>query len=234
MTTNGTANGRTDDAGKGGTELELAARRVDTALERAGLLDPSAQKVALALKTAVEEFHRAGLVTVVRRLKDDPDGRRLLFELVDDPGVYALLLMHGLVRADPATLAERALAQVRPYVESHGGSVELAEVAPPVIRVRFGGTCSGCSGSSATLRDVVEQALVTGVPGVERVEVAPAAREPALVPLGSVGLRAGVTPAVPVAPKGPVGAGGAAAKGGADGSDGSVVAAAGGGAGAAG
>lgn len=180
-----------------GSGLDAAAKRVDTAVERAGLLEPAAQKVALALKAAVEEFHREGLRTIVRRLKDDPDGRRLLFELVDDLGVYALLLMHGLVRADPGTLAERALAEVRPYLESHGGGVELVGVELPVVRVRLSGTCTGCSQSSATLRDVVEQAMVTGVPGVERVEVVPADPRPTLVPLGDVRLRPGAAASAP-------------------------------------
>jgi Fe-S cluster biogenesis protein NfuA len=181
-------------SGRTGSGLEAAARRVDNAIERAGLLDPAAQKVALAVKSAVEEFHREGLRTVVRRLKDDPDGRRLLFELVDDPGVYALLLMHGLVRADPVTLAEHALAEVRPYLESHGGGVELVGVQLPVVRVRLNGACTGCSQSSATLREVVEQAMVTGVPGVQRVEVVPADPRPAVVPVGDVRLRPGAAP----------------------------------------
>lgn len=171
--------------------VDDAARRVDNAVERAGLLEPGARQVALALKAAVEGFHREGLRAIVARLKDDPDGRRLLFELADDPGVYALLLLHGLVRADPATVAQRALDEVRPYLESHGGGVELVGVEVPVVRVRLSGACQGCSQSSATLRQVVEQAVVTAVPGVERVEVVPAAPRPTLVPLGDVRLRPG-------------------------------------------
>jgi Fe-S cluster biogenesis protein NfuA len=171
--------------------VDDAARRVDNAVERAGLLEPGAHQVAMALKAAVEGFHREGLRTIVTRLKGDPDGRRLLFELADDPGVYALLLLHGLVRADPVTLAQRALDEVRPYLQSHGGGVELVGVEPPVVRVRLNGACQGCSQSSATLRQVVEQAVVTAVPGVERVEVVPAAPRPTLVPLGDVRLRPG-------------------------------------------
>jgi hypothetical protein len=98
--------------------LDAAARRVDNAVDRVGLLDPAERTVAPALKSAAEEFHAQGLRTIVRRLLDDADGRRLLFELVDDPGICALLLMHGLVRADPATLAVQALAEVRPHLES--------------------------------------------------------------------------------------------------------------------
>lgn len=172
--------------------LDTAARRVDTMLERAGLLDERSQRVALDLKAAVEDFHREGLLRVVRTLKEDPRGKELLFELVDDPVVYALLVMHGIVRADPVTLANRALEDVRPYLESHGGGVELVGVELPVARVRLSGTCNGCSQSSATLREVVERALVAAVHGLHQVEVVPSEPEPTMVPLTAVGLRPGL------------------------------------------
>ncbi|HEY6797184.1 MAG TPA: NifU family protein, partial [Kineosporiaceae bacterium] len=121
-----------------------------------------------------------------RALRSDPRGKELLFELVDDPVVYALLTMHGIVRADPATLARRALEEVRPYLESHGGGVTLLGVELPVARITLTGACTGCSASSTTLRDVVERALVAAVPGLHQVEVVPAGRAPAFVPLTSV------------------------------------------------
>ncbi len=169
--------------------LDVAARRVDTAMERADLLDAGSRTVAHDLKAAVEAFHREGLLRVVRRLKEDPRGKELLFELVDDPVVYALLVMHGIVRADPATLAQRALDDVRPYLTSHGGDVELVSVELPVARVRLSGACSGCSQSATTLREVVERALVAGVPGLHQVEVVPAEPDQVVIPLGSLGLR---------------------------------------------
>jgi Fe-S cluster biogenesis protein NfuA/nitrite reductase/ring-hydroxylating ferredoxin subunit len=181
-------------------ELERAARRVDTAMERVGLLDAPSRRVAEDLKAALEEFHREGLVRVVRALKADPRGKELLFELVDDPVVHALLVMHGIVRADPVTLADRALAEVRPYVESHGGGVELVGVELPVARVRLSGACSGCSASATTLREVVERALVAAVPGLHQVVVVPADPRPALVPLESVRLRPAAAPARETAP----------------------------------
>lgn len=174
--------------------LDRAARRVDIAMERAELLDPTARKVARDLKGAVEEFHREGLTRIVRHLRTDPRGTELLHQLADDPVVYALLLMHQIVRADPATLAAGALAEVSPYLHSHGGAVELVDVAPPVVRVRLAGACTGCSAAATTLRDVVERALVSAVPGIDRVEVVPSAPEPALIPLDGVRLRPGAMP----------------------------------------
>ena len=177
------------------TELDRAARRVDTALERVGLLDAPSRKVADDLRAALEEFHRDGLVRIVRALKADPRGKELLFELVDDPVVHALFVMHGIVRADPTTLAQRALEEVRPYLASHGGGVDLLDVELPVARVTLSGACTGCSASATTLRDVVERALVAAVPGLHQVVVVPGEPQRTLVPLASVGLRPGAAPA---------------------------------------
>ncbi|HEX2809346.1 MAG TPA: NifU family protein, partial [Kineosporiaceae bacterium] len=134
-------------------DLDRAVRRVDTAVERVGLLDAASRTVALDLKAAMEEFHRDGLVRIVKALKVDPRGKELLFELVDDPVVYALLTMHGIVRADPTVLARRALEEVRPYLESHGGGVSLVGLELPVARVSLSGACTGCSQSASTLRE---------------------------------------------------------------------------------
>jgi nitrite reductase/ring-hydroxylating ferredoxin subunit/Fe-S cluster biogenesis protein NfuA len=181
-------------------ELDRGARRVDTAVERVGLLDAASRKVALDLKAAMEEFHRDGLVRIVKALKVDPRGKELLFELVDDPVVYALLAMHGIVRTDPTVLARRALEEVHPYLESHGGGVSLVGIELPVARVTLSGACTGCSQSATTLREIVERAIVAAVPGVQQVEVVPAEPELALVPLSSIGLRPGAAPPAALIP----------------------------------
>ena len=86
-------------------------------------LDPEARAVAEELKAAVEAIHRAGLVTIVRRMRADDAARAALFELVDDPTVHLLLSLHGIVRPDPVTHANQVLASVRPQLHSHGGDV---------------------------------------------------------------------------------------------------------------
>jgi len=64
---------------------------------------------------ALEAFHRAGLATIVRRLEEDPRGKELLLELVADPGVRAMLVMHGIIRSSPPPAAEppREVVQIR-------------------------------------------------------------------------------------------------------------------------
>lgn len=172
--------------------FEHLAARVDDAVRAVAELDGPARAVAEELKAAVEAVHRAGLVTIVRRMRADETARPLLFELVDDPVVHLLLSLHGIVRPDPITLANQVLVEVRPQLQSHGGDVTLVRIEDSVAYVRLEGSCNGCSMSSVTLRNLVEEALVAGVPAVRSVEVLPNEPSPTLIPLES--LRIGLGP----------------------------------------
>lgn len=83
-------------------DLDNLAARVDAAIAAIGELEPAAREKAEAVKAAIEAFHKAGLTAIVRALKADPRGKELLFALVDDPTVHALLSLHGIVRQRPA------------------------------------------------------------------------------------------------------------------------------------
>lgn len=154
-------------------DLTHLAERVDRAVAEVGSLEPGVRAKALALKSAIEEFHKVGLTKIVRRLKEDPRGKELLFELVDEPTVSALFSMHGLVRADVRTRVGRVIEMVRPTMQSHGGDVALVDVRDNRVFVRLSGSCNGCSMSSVTLRTTVEEALREHVPEIEGVEVVP-------------------------------------------------------------
>jgi Fe-S cluster biogenesis protein NfuA/nitrite reductase/ring-hydroxylating ferredoxin subunit len=173
--------------------FEQLAARADDAMRAVAGLDGPARAVAEELKAAVEAVHRAGLVTIVRRMRADDGARELLFELVDDPVVHLLLSLHGIVRPDPVTMADRVLEGVRPQLQSHGGDVKLVMVEESVAFVQLEGACNGCSMSSVTLRNLVEEALVEGVPSITKVVVVPNAPSPALIPLESlrIGLGSG-------------------------------------------
>lgn len=153
--------------------LEQLAERVDKAIAEVQALDPEVRTKAMTLKSAIEEFHKVGLTHIVKKLKDDPEGKKLLFELVDEPTVYALFAMHGLVRADLKTQVSRVIDMVRPYMQSHGGDVSLVDVRGKTVYVRLSGNCNGCSMSSVTLRNTVEESLNEHVPEIEKVEVVP-------------------------------------------------------------
>ncbi|WP_395695004.1 NifU family protein [Nocardioides sp.] len=132
---------------------------------------------------ALDELHRRALTIVVRRLRDDPRGKELLFELVDEPEVHMVLAMHGIVRPDPTTLTRRVLDGVRPGLQSHGGDVELDRIENGIAFVRLQGACNGCSMAAVTMREGVERALLGGVPGLRGVEVVPNDPGPTLITL---------------------------------------------------
>ncbi|HAN05071.1 MAG TPA: hypothetical protein DCW72_07965 [Elusimicrobia bacterium] len=67
---------------------------------------------------------------------------------------------------------ERALAQVRPYLEADGGGVELVDVtaATGKARVRLTGGCACCPSAGLTLKNGVEAAIRKEVPEIRTVE----------------------------------------------------------------
>jgi Fe-S cluster biogenesis protein NfuA len=100
-----------------------------------------------------------------------------------------LLLLHDLHPEDVETRVARALDEVRPYLGSHGGDVELLGVADGVARVRLTGTCDGCPSSAATLQYAIEEAVARAAPeldGIEADGVAEPAPAQQLIQIGSL------------------------------------------------
>jgi Fe-S cluster biogenesis protein NfuA/nitrite reductase/ring-hydroxylating ferredoxin subunit len=85
------------------------------------------------------------------------------------------LLVHDLHPYDVTTRVEHALDNVRPYLGSHGGDVELLEVSGDVVRLRLLGSCDGCPSSSVTLKLAVEGAIEAAAPEIISIEVETAA-----------------------------------------------------------
>lgn len=140
-------------------EIEALLDRLDA------LPDPAARQASTAAVQALLELYGDGLRTVVERL--GPAQARMLAE---DELVAHLLLLHGL---HPVPIEQRvldALDGVRPYLESHGGDVELLEVADGVVRLRLQGSCEGCPASAMTLKQAIEQAVLAAAPDVDAVE----------------------------------------------------------------
>ena len=168
------------------TDLAAMAAKVEAALTEVKGMPIDHRTRAFALKDAVEAFHKAGLTTIVKTLKADPRGKELLLDLVDDPNVYALFAMHGIVKADLRTRVARVVETVRPYTQSHGGDVELVDVREGVVYVRMAGSCNGCSMSAVTLRNGVEEALREQCPEITAIEVVPNEPTAAVIPLVAI------------------------------------------------
>ena len=168
-------------------EFETLAGAVDDARSVVELLDDAARDAADDLQAAIEAFHRPALVHIVKSLRADPRGKELLFELVDDANVRAVLALHGIIRPDPLTRANTALETVRPYLQSHGGDVELVELDGSTAVVRLHGSCNGCSMSAVTLREGVEEALVAGVEEITEIRVVENETTTTFIPVEALG-----------------------------------------------
>jgi len=83
--------------------LESLAEAVDKAAALVAGLDDGPREAAEGLRAAIESVHKAGLVTIVRRLRGDDRGKALLYELVDDPLIRMLFSLHGIIRTETPT-----------------------------------------------------------------------------------------------------------------------------------
>jgi Fe-S cluster biogenesis protein NfuA len=155
------------------------------------LRDPRARELAQDLVGAVIAMYGDGLRRIMETItaagESAPTHRTILDELTQDGAVASLLLIHDLY---PVGLEDRvleALDTVRPYMESHGGNVELLGIDDGVARLALQGSCHGCAASQATLELAIKQALEEHAPDLAGLEVAGVAEtEPAFpVPAGA-------------------------------------------------
>jgi Fe-S cluster biogenesis protein NfuA len=148
--------------------------------------DPEIRDRVVELLQCVDALHRSPLKRLVALLEtyqwDGGAGASIppLERARSDPLISRLLELYDLLplEVDPRQAVEEALAEVRPYIESHGGSVHAVAVADGVVTIELSGHCRGCTASQLTLRGVIEQVLRARVRGFQRMEVVPPA-EPA-------------------------------------------------------
>jgi Fe-S cluster biogenesis protein NfuA len=66
---------------------------------------------------------------------------------------------------------DRALDELRPYIHSHGGEVNVLEVTEEgVARLQMIGSCNGCPMSMLTMRLGIERILADKVPELKGAE----------------------------------------------------------------
>jgi Fe-S cluster biogenesis protein NfuA/nitrite reductase/ring-hydroxylating ferredoxin subunit len=157
------------------------------------LPDARARELAQELVAAVIGMYGDGLARIMDVISRSREaGATILDELSQDGAVASLLLIHDLY---PVSLEQRvieALDTVRPYMESHGGNVELVELDDGVAKLVLQGSCNGCAASRATLELAIKQALDEHAPDLAGLEVAGVTDEPpadgVALPMASVEL----------------------------------------------
>jgi Fe-S cluster biogenesis protein NfuA/nitrite reductase/ring-hydroxylating ferredoxin subunit len=135
--------------------------------------DPGTAELAEEVVRLVVELYGAGLERTVELA-----GPQALDRLVEDELVARLLVLHDLHPKDTETRVVEALDQVRPYLGSHAGGVELLGVdTDGVVHLRLEGSCDGCPSSTMTVKLAIERAIEEAAPEVTAVEVENLTRE---------------------------------------------------------
>jgi Fe-S cluster biogenesis protein NfuA/nitrite reductase/ring-hydroxylating ferredoxin subunit len=153
---------------------ELIERIGGLTAELEGIEDPERRRLAEELSDALMDLHREGIERMLAAV--GPEAARR--ELADDEVVRVLLLLHDL---HPEPLEERVragLETVRPYMESHGGDVELLGVEDGIAHLRLVGSCNGCAASASTLELAVQRAIEESAPDLLGMEVEGAVEPP--------------------------------------------------------
>lgn len=136
------------------------------------LADPDAQANARELVQSLMDLHGAGIERMLEKIADSgPSGMQIIDDLARDALVSSLLLLYGLHPLDLETRVMQALDKVRPYLQSHGGNVELLGVDEGVLRLRLEGSCHGCASSAQTLKLAIEEAIYEAAPDVTGLQV---------------------------------------------------------------
>jgi Fe-S cluster biogenesis protein NfuA len=151
-------------------ELLARIQELQEALDSAGESVP--RDLAEELVSGVVRMYGAGLERILAAVHASGEpGERIAKALAQDDLVAMLLLIHDLHPVPLADRVQAALDSVRPYMESHGGNVELLSLQNGVARIHLRGSCSDCSASSVTLELAIKQALEEAAPDLAGLEV---------------------------------------------------------------
>jgi Fe-S cluster biogenesis protein NfuA len=148
-------------------------KRIQELVEKAGTLpDPATRALIHECLESILALHGQGLARMLELIKEpQPQGQTLLDVLGQDPLLRGLLLIHGLHPVDLKTRLGAALNKVRPYMESHGGNVELLSLENDVARLRLQGACKTCPSSSVTMELALRGAIEEFCPDLMGMEV---------------------------------------------------------------
>lgn len=134
--------------------------------------NPAAKVLMQECLESLLSLYGEGLGKIVAVLNGDgADGQRLLARMLEDSLVRGLFLIHDLHPSDLETRLKEALEKVRPYMQSHGGNVEIIGLDGDFARLRLLGACKTCPSSRMTLELAVRKAVEESCPDLAGFEV---------------------------------------------------------------
>ena len=64
---------------------------------------------------------------------------------------------------------EKALSEIRPYLETDGGDITFVSMEEGIVNVKFHGACIGCNVNQMTLKNGVEATIKKYAPHILKV-----------------------------------------------------------------
>jgi Fe-S cluster biogenesis protein NfuA/nitrite reductase/ring-hydroxylating ferredoxin subunit len=154
-------------------DLYREGRRLQELVEKVqGVRDPGARAMLQECLESVLSFYGHGLERILQIVEHaGDDGKKVHDALLHDGGVSGLLLIHGLHPVPLEKRLAKALDKVRPYMQSHGGNVELLSLENDHAVLRLEGHCKTCPSSTVTLELAVRNAIEEACPDLAGFEV---------------------------------------------------------------
>ena len=149
------------------------AERIEMLIQEVTELpDPRTRATVEELVQALLDMYGEGLARLLElTAQSGASGQALIETFTNDDLLSSLFLLHELHPEDIETRVAKALVEVRPYLKSHGGNVELIKVDKGVAYLRLEGSCHGCPSSTITLKLAIEEAIYKAAPDLVELQV---------------------------------------------------------------
>jgi Fe-S cluster biogenesis protein NfuA/nitrite reductase/ring-hydroxylating ferredoxin subunit len=154
-------------------EMNRHGRHVQELMDEIQALpDSPARELMDECLTSLLAFYGQGIERILNIIKRSGiAGQKTYDELLHDRIVSGLLLIHGLHPIPLDTRLRDALEKIRPYMQSHGGNVELLSLENDFARLRLQGACKTCPSSAVTLELAVRHAIEEACPDLAGFDV---------------------------------------------------------------
>ncbi len=164
-------------------ELNEQSKRIQDLVEEIDRLpDENAKNLMQECMQEVLSFYGHGLERILKIISNGNSeaAKNIYNNLIEDSFITGLLLIHDLHPLDLKTRLYQALEKVKPYMDSHGGSVEIVSLENNIAKLKLAGSCKGCPSSASTLELGIQQAIEELCPDLEGLEVEGAVEAPHL------------------------------------------------------
>ncbi|KAA9038581.1 hypothetical protein FW778_13565 [Ginsengibacter hankyongi] len=156
------------------SELNRQSDHIQQLIEEIETLnDTKAKSIAEECIQEILSFYGKGIEKILKIISDGNStaAKDIYNRLIDDSFLNGLLLIHDLHPLDLKTRLYKALEKVKPYMDSHDGSVEIVSVDNGIVKLKLAGNCKGCPSSSSTLELGIRQAIEEYCPDIVSLEV---------------------------------------------------------------